>query len=153
MKMKSITAIVAFSIAFGFSALVAGLFAAPNVTGDEISALLRQDIANGQEIDEVYQSTTSSSKRARAVDDYAVKMDLLDDTDLPADFRAAWQNHKQAWRAQANFLARINYLKNKMSAEEISQISDKHGLQIDMTWITVLRIGHKYGAPIPKNAF
>lgn len=151
--MKSITAIVAFTIAFGFSSLVAGLFIEPNVTGEEITALLRQDIANGQEVDEVYQSAASSFRYARAVDDYAVKMDLLDDTDLPADFRAAWQEHKSAWRAQANFLARTNYLKTKMSADEISQITEKQGLKIDMTWFNVLRICQKYGAVIPRNAF
>ena len=153
MKLKSITAIVAFSIAFGFSALVAGLFAEPNVIGEEISALLRQDIANGQEVDEVYRFTTSSFEKARAVDDYAVKMELLDDNDLPADFRVAWREHKQAWRTQANFLARISYLRNKMTAAEIAQITDKQGIQIDMTWLNVLRISQKHGAVIPSNAF
>lgn len=153
MKMKSITAIVVFSITFSFSVLFAGLFVEKNQIGEEISALLRQDIANGQEVDEVYQTTTSTSEYARAVDDYAVKMELLDDTDLPADFRAAWQEHKLAWRTQANFLARVNFLKKRMTAEEISQTIDKQGLQIDMTWIDVLRISYKHGATIPRNAF
>ncbi len=153
MKMKSITAIVAFSIAFGFSALVAGLFAEPNVTGEEISALLLQDVSNGQEVDEVYQSTTSSSEYAHAVDNYAVKMDLLDDTDLPADFRAAWQAHKQAWRKYADFLACSSLLKKRMSEEQLSRIDTGLNYQIAITWLNVLKFGKKYGADIPLDAY
>lgn len=153
MKMKSITAIVAFSIAFGFSTLFAGLFVVPNPAGEEISALLRQDIANARIRDENYQSATSSFEIAKTVDNYVVESQLIDDTNLPSDFRSAWQAHKEAWRAHANFLARVNCLKKRMSEEQLAQISTEQNYQITETWLQVLKFGNKYGAVIPFEAY
>ncbi len=79
--MKFITAIVAFSIAFGFSAFLTDLFGANNQlhfqsaennqTGQEISAFLQQDIENGQEMDAVCETSASYYEYSEAVGEYA----------------------------------------------------------------------------------
>jgi hypothetical protein len=40
-----------------------------------------------------------------------------------------------------------------MSKEEISQIMIAQKVEIDTTWMNVLKIGVKYGAVIPPNAY
>ena len=151
MKMKFITAIVAFSITFGFSTVLAGLLG--ENTAQKISSLLKQDIANGQEMDAVYQAAPSSFQYAKVVSDYVDKSQAIDDTNLPADFRIAWQAHMQAWNTHANFLSRSSCMKKKMSAEEISQITTGHKYEITTTWLDVLRLARKYDAVIPDNAY
>jgi hypothetical protein len=153
MKMKFITAIVAFSITFGFSTVLAGLLGENNETAQKISSLLKQDIANGYEMDAVYQATPSSFQFAKAVSDYVDKSQAIDDTNLPADFRIAWQAHMQAWNTHANFLSRNSCMKKKMTTEEISQITTEHKYEITTTWLDVLRIARKYDAVIPYNAY
>ena len=153
MKMKFITAIVAFSITFGFSTVLAGLLGENNETAQKISSLLKQDIANGQRMDQAYHSGWSSFQFAKVVSDYVDKSQAIDDTNLPADFRVAWQAHMQAWNTHANFLSRTSCVKKKMSAEEISQTIYSQSSEIDATWLNVLRIGKRHGAVIPANAY
>jgi hypothetical protein len=153
MKMKFITAIVAFSITFGFSTVLAGLLGENNETAQKISSLLKQDIANGQRMDNAYQLGWSSFQYAKMVSDYVDKSQAIDDTNLPADFRIAWQAHMQAWNTHANFLSRSSCMKKKMTAEEISQITKEHKYEITTTWLDVLRIASKYDAVIPYNAY
>lgn len=153
MKMKFITAIVAFSITFGFSTVLAGLLGENNETAQKISSLLKQDIANGQRMDQAYHSGWSSFQYAKVVSDYVDKSQAIDDTNLPADFRTAWQAHMQAWNTHANFLSRSSCMKKKMTAEEISQITTEHKYEITTTWLDVLRIARKYDAAIPYNAY
>ena len=153
MKMKFITAIVAFSITFGFSTVLAGLLGENNETAQKISSLLKQDIANGQRMDQAYYSGWSSFQFAKVVSDYVDKSQAIDDTNLPADFRIAWQAHMQAWNTHANFLNRTNCVKKKMSAEEISHLTTEHKYEIMTTWLDVLRIARKYDAAIPYNAY
>jgi hypothetical protein len=153
MKMKFITAIVAFSITFGFSTVLAGLLGENNETAQKISSLLKQDIANGQRMDQAYHLGWSSSQFARVVSDYVDQSQAIDDTNLPADFTIAWQAHMQAWNTHANFLSRSSCMKKKMTAEEISQITTEHKYEITTTWLDVLRIARKYDAVIPYNAY
>ena len=153
MKMKFITAIVAFSITFGFSTVLAGLLGENNETAQKISSLLKKDIANGQEMDAVYQSASSPFEYARVVSNYVDNSQAIDDTNLPADFRIAWQAHMHAWGVHANFLSISSYKKDKMSAEEISQITTEHKYEITTTWLGVLRLARKYDAVIPYNAY
>lgn len=152
MKLKFITAVVAFSITFGFSTVLAGLFSPNNQTAQKISLLLQQDIANGQAMDGTYQSVFSI-EFAEAVGEYTDNSQAIDDTNLPADFRFAWRNHMQAWRAHADFLNRGGCLRKSMSAEEISQIIIEQKYEINTTWMTVLRIARRHEAVIPYNAY
>jgi hypothetical protein len=153
MKMKFITAIVAFSITFGFSTVLAGLLGENNETTQKISSLLKQDIANGQRMDQAYHLGWSSFQYAKVVSDYVDKSQAIDDTNLPADFRIAWQSHMQAWNTHANFLSSSSCMKKKMSAEEISHITTEHKYEITTTWLNVLRLARKYEAVIPYNAY
>jgi hypothetical protein len=153
MKMKFITAIVAFSITFGFSTVLAGLLGETNETAQKISSLLKQDIANGEEMDVVYQSAPSSLQYARVVGNYVDSSQAIDDTNLPEDFRIAWREHMQAWNTHANFLSRTGCIKKKMSAGETSQVITEHRDEITTTWLNVLRLARKHGASIPYNAY
>ena len=152
MKMKFITAIVAFSITFGFSTVLAGLLGENNQTAQRISDLLKQDIANGQQMDEIYQSN-SSFEFAEAVNEYVNSSQAIDDTNLPSDFRFVWRTHMEAWRAHADFLIRTDCMRKRMSAEETSRVTIEQKYEIITTWMNVLRIARRYGAVIPSNAY
>lgn len=153
MKMKFITAIVAFSIAFGFSTVLAGLLGENNQTAQKISSLLERDIANGEKMDAIYSSHASPFEFARAVTEYVGNSQAIDDTDLPADFRIVWQAHMKAWRTHADFLSRSDCVKKRMSAEEISHIRTEQKYEIMTTWFDVLRMARRYDAVIPFNAY
>lgn len=163
MKMKFITAIVAFSITFGFSAFVAELFGANgqlhssagenNRTGQEISSLLRQDIENGQEMDAACQSGASFYEYSEAVSEYAADSAAIEDVNLPPDFRFAWQAHMDAWRGHADFLEQNNYRSEELTEIEFFQKYSKQTSEIKRTWLNVLNIAKKYGAVIPPNAY
>ncbi len=153
MKLKFITAIVAFSITFGFSTALAGLFKEDNPTGQKISSLLERDIQNGQEMEQIAHLVASPFELAAKVGEYVDDSQAIDDADLPADFRFAWRTHMEAWRAHANFLSRSDCMRKRMSGEEISQTIDSQKSEIDATWLNVLRIGKRYGAVIPANAY
>jgi hypothetical protein len=153
MKLKFITAIVAFSITFGFSTALAGLFKANNPTGQKISSLLKRDIQNGQEMEQIARFASSPFDYAEEVSEYADNSQAIDDTDLPADFRFAWRTHMEAWRTHANFLNRSSCMRKRMNKEEISQIMIAQKVEIDTTWMNVLKIGVRYGAVIPPNAY
>jgi hypothetical protein len=44
-------------------------------------------------------------------------------------------------------------MRKRMSGEEISQIIKAQKYEISATWMNVLRIGVRYGAVIPANAY
>lgn len=161
--MKFITAVAAFSVAFGFSVLTAGFLAANNQlhaqyaennrAGDEISSLLRQDIGNGQERSETCQSTASFFECSEAFTEYVNASTAIEDVNLPPDFRFAWQAHMSAWRRQADFLKANSFSRNETSKSEFSRIYANQGFEIERTWFDVLDIGKKYGAVIPPDAY
>ncbi len=151
--MKFITAVVAFSITFGFSTVLAGLLGENNQTGQKISSLLERDIANGQEMEEISRFAYSPFEYAEVVTGYVDNSQAIDDTNLPPDFRIAWQTHMQAWRTHANFLNPSNCKKKKMSAAEIPHLITKQKYEITTTWLDVLRIARRHGAVIPFNAY
>lgn len=153
MKMKFITAVAAFSITFGFSTVLAGLLGENNQTGQKISSLLERDIANGEEMEEISRFAYSPFEYTEVVTEYVDNSQAIDDTNLPADFRFAWQTHMRAWRAHANFLSRNDYIKKKMSAGEISKIMIEQKYEILTTWMNVLKIARRYDAVIPFDAY
>lgn len=162
MKMKFITAIVAFSITFGFSAFLTNLLAADyhlqfetagnNRTGQQISAFLRQDIENGRKMDTFCKASASLPKYSEAVNEYVETSEALEDVNFPPDFRFAWQAHMKAWRSHADFLE-SHYSRKDFYEQQTYQIYSNQTGEINRTWLKVLDIGKKYGAVIPSNAY
>ena len=161
--MKFITAIVTFSIAFGFSTFFAQLLglnnqihfrsSENNTTAQEISSLLTQDIANGEEMDEVCQSTDSLSEYSETVSNYVSASESIEDVNLPPDFRFAWQAHMNAWRRHADFLKLSSYPRENISKNQFSRTFARQNDEIQRTWFTVLNVAGKYDAVIPPNAY
>ena len=161
--MKFITAIVAFSITFVFSAFLTDLLGANNRlqfqaagttrTGQEIASLLKQDIANGEESARVYQSGASLFEYAEAVGNYVDASESIEDVNLPPDFRFAWQAHMNAWRNHADFLKSNSFSNEGFYERDFHLIYKNQSNEITRTWWNVLEIGKKYGAVIPPNAY
>lgn len=161
--MKFITAIVAFSVTFGFSAFTAQLLGANNQlnfraaennrTAQEISFFLEQDIANGEEMDEICQSTDSFSEYSVAVNQYVTASESIEDVNLPPDFRFVWQAHMNAWRRHADFLKSSSYPREIISKNQFSRTFTRQDDEIKSTWLTVLNVARKYDAVIPPNAY
>ena len=166
--MKFITAIAAFSLTFILSVALVGF---PKTDYDtqvfelrsniqvqqNISYLLNQDIRNGRDRDrKIYQNDFSyasiynSEEYAEIINEYVDESSSLDDSQLPADFQLAWQNHMLAWREHANFLNRSkSHCKlRKMNTEEFSQVFDRQDREITRTWRKVLSLAGKYGATV-----
>ena len=101
--MKFITAVVAFSVTFGFAAFLTTLLGANqqlhfqaienNQTAKDISAFIQQDVDNGEEMDSIAESATSLAEYSQAVTDYVDASESMEDVNLPTDFRLAWQDH------------------------------------------------------------
>lgn len=161
--MKFITAIVAFSITFGFSAFITDLLGANNRldfqatgttrAGQDISSLLKQDIANGQESARVYRSGASLSEYAQSVSNYVDASESIEDVNLPPDFRFAWQAHMNAWRSHAEFLKSNGFSREGLYELDFSLTYSNQTDEIERTWRNVLDIGKKYGAIIPPDAY
>lgn len=161
--MKFITAIVAFSVAFGFSAFVADFLGANNQlhfhaaetnrAGQEITSLLEQDIANGQISEMVLRSDATFYEYSDSVGNYVDASEAIEDVDLPPDFRFAWQAHLNAWRKHADFLKSNAYSRNTVEENEFSRKYANQTYEITRTWWNVLDIAKKYGAVIPPNAY
>ena len=179
MSTKFITNIVVFATTLFLSVWLIGippqmrlsegnLYAVQNYgrTSADIESLLNQDIQNGQdrrmEMDSVLDRDDSFSEVspvefadfADAVSEYADKSASLDDTNLPQDFRAAWQAHMNEWREHADFLEKLKQpsFKKKFSAEKIAKIDGNQSHKINVTWYKVLRIAESYNA-FPENPF
>lgn len=161
--MKFITAVVAFSIAFGVSAFITDLLGANNRlhfqaaeinrTGLEITSLLERDIANGEESASVYRSGASLFEYAESVSDYVDASESIEDVNLPPDFRYAWQAHMNAWRRHGDFLKSNDFLNEGFYDRDFSLTYSNQTDEITRTWLNVLDIGEKYGAIIPPNAY
>lgn len=167
MKTKFITAIVAFSAAFVLSVLLVGVpqrnFEARDfaIQGSEtqqnLRSLLRRDIRNGRERDrelnKLHQANRSddavytSAEYAEIIDDYVSASESLDDTDMPPDFRFAWQSHMKIWREHADFLNLNKDSSENLEMDEdvILQIISDQDREITDTWREVIYTGSKYG--------
>lgn len=160
--MKFITAVAAFSIAFGFSAFLTRLFVPGNQShfqttknkrsGQEISSLLQEDIENGREREAISQEGASVFEYSEAVNEYVDASEAIEDVNLPPDFRFAWQAHMNAWRRHADFLE-SNFSRKDFFEKRVFQTYLNQRDEIERTWLNVLDIGRKYGAFIPPNAY
>lgn len=184
MRSKQIISVVAFIAAFGLSSAFASLFitktaaVSDNVTvinhkstscfkyknksatADKISALIRQDKANGRESDRAYYrygadifsspESSSISGYANAVEEYVDNSSSMSTVDMPSDFQSEWREHMKAWREYSEFLIRMKKSSNRdaLSIEEIEEIDAFHSREISRTWEDVLHTGNIYGADV-----
>ena len=171
--MKFITGIVAFSLTFILSVALVGfpetnyeaqVFELRNnfKTEQNISYLLNQDIRNGDKRDGkiyalefAYDSNRVSGEYAEIIDEYVDASNSLDDTQLPADFQLAWQNHMRAWRNHSNFLSksRNSCKMRKMNSEDFAKVFEQQEREILRTWRKTLSVAAKYGATVPYQYY
>lgn len=161
--MKSITAIIAFTLTFGFSVALVGLvFGFPQTVGfnnsfchikdqSNIVSLLQRDIRNGQIRDSEINtlSTPSPADMSLAeytefVNSYVDKSQSMYDANLPRDFQTAWRQHMKAWRNYADFLTRINKTSVKITDRDFIQLEKEYNAEINRTWYKVLEIGDNH---------
>lgn len=167
MNTRFITALLAFFVAFGFSSAFTGLVRSSN-TGFSCSSsvrqsdskrilnLLKQDIRNGEaRLDvfvysndfEVPFTKKSLAIYARTVESYLNESASLDDSDLPADFQAAWREHIKAWREFSEVINNKNAaVSNDEEQLKAAQTHFQQESEIDRSWYKVLAIAHKYNA-------
>lgn len=185
MRSKELLSIVAFAAAFAVSVLVtprpASVMDFANVepvgftyqngfskpataeTRQSITALLSEDIENGQIRNSKYwqlneeqyppRSISSLSKLSEIVDEYASASDRIDYVNLPADFRKAWSDHMEAWRFHAEYLKSVSDSDTKVSRSELSINISLQDKEISDTWREVLRVARQYDAYIPPGAY
>ncbi|MGI8786773.1 MAG: hypothetical protein ACR2HG_03285 [Pyrinomonadaceae bacterium] len=164
MKMKHITAVVAFVITFGLCVLLLGVpennlptqssrFQADNEMGQQIAFLLQEDDDNGRESGANSQLADTPFGYAEEVNQYVNHSEAIDDSNLPADFRIAWRAHLKAWRTNANFLKRSNLSNQKMTENEFYQAYNNQNREITETWLNVLNVARRYGVDVPPNVY
>lgn len=177
MNTKLITALLAFSTTFGASTVVSRLFVAPQTVQEvsftqrvdrnaqrKISQLLQRDIANGTlrdhqvwQLDEDSrppQSPATLAKYTEIIDNYVDKSESLDDSDLPAEFRAAWRAHVKIWREHANFLAQLKdqSKRGQIGAETEARLYAAQDAKITETWFKTLQVAGDYDV-FPAGAY
>lgn len=175
MRIKNILSLIAFSAAFIFSVTLIGLpkdnfysrlaqASSFRQNRKNIRTLLQQDDRNGMlrsraiiNLDETgSNSSFDVASYADATGDYVDLSQSIDDSDLPADFQAAWREHMNAWRDQSEYLNRLKASNRKYNVDgrETNQFSlnpndgqtySSNVDKINSTWFEVLRLGRKYG--------
>lgn len=83
-----------------------------------------------------------------AINDYVESAGRLDDSQLPSDFRAAWQAHLKAWQQQSQWLNRLQ-LRHETNAGDFQVYRDQDAV-IDTTWREVERIAARYKATFTR---
>lgn len=176
MRSKNILSIIAFIIAFAFSAAFAGLFIAKPIiqteslviadygakrtscwknresyTADKIETFLRRDISNGNARDrKAYQSdedVRSFAQYADAMEEYTDLANNLNENDLPQDFQIAWREHVSAWNDYSEFLKNSGRAETR-NIEQFRRAHERYDNEISTTWYEVLRVGRTYGAEV-----
>lgn len=147
MKTKQITALLAFGVTFALSVTIASFSNGQIQTSEaeKISQFIAQDVSNGR-IRRKYEGDPTATAN------YVGKSAKLDDSELPADFRAAWRAHLRAWRNQSYFLRNYKYSDADNDAVNL-RINHQNSDEISATWWAVLRMARKHDADIPLEAY
>ena len=157
--MNFIKTIGAFSLTFIFSVALVGL---PQSAQPDISLLLQRDISNGHERDlDVYnfadfdspEDIYMSPEYAETISQYVNASSSMDDTNLPADFQAAWREHMAAWNDFDDFLNKSkNHCKmRKLNSEDFRDNFAYKNLRISITWHKVLAVADRYGVTVSEE--
>ncbi len=158
--MNFIKTIGVFSLTFFLSVALIGV-------PKSISNFLIQDVDNGFERDAYTRllfregvsnkDVFSSSEYKSIINEYTNKSENLDDSELPADFQAAWRDHVAAWRDHANFLnqskTHCKMSKYAVDDEEFSRTFVQQDAEITRTWYKVLSVAREHGVVIPKTYY
>lgn len=165
MKAIPILKIAAFSIAFIFSAAFAGLFVdkigyQPNTISESylqqdatelqkrIWLFLEEDRSNGAAMNSYLRSSETMSvleSYETATIDLVLKMNRMDDSGLPPDVRAAWQNHAAAWNEQARLMRRVVESGNRETLGDLRDDYRENGEEINRTYSVLLATADEYG--------
>lgn len=150
--MKHYAALFAFIAAFAMAAVAADFFKIEKgslvlwnetKTAQKINELLTADVNNGE-------ARTREQDYAGATLRYVDEMETLDDSNLPADFRWAWREHKRAWRNQSNLILKA---RSYRSEESLRRAWSRNNDNINRTWFKVLEKAEKHNALIPDGAY
>ncbi len=178
MNTKHIIALVTFVVTFTASGVLVQLFRPTyqvqqkpfvtrgciDSTAQRISQLIRQDVENGrvrayntfsgQSVEGQYSAVVELENYAEETEIYTKKLENLNAENLPSEFQFALQNHKQAWRNQADFLNDVKDIEgSRFSDIRYSPTFSQYDSEITRTWFEVLRIARENGAAIPVNAY
>lgn len=175
MKAKSILSIAAFFTAFAVSAALVMLFFPVNTTNyratscftnhsnsataTAITALVRQDVSNGNERDrKIYRlgidvnasfDDPAFADYAGIIENYADASNSLDAGELPRDFRYAWHKHMKAWSEYSAFLNNVKDYRNwNVDSDKFQQKEALHIREIEVTWYRVLRVARNHGSDV-----
>lgn len=149
---KFTVAVVAFVVTFIFSAGLVRIFVPEPViktvyrdrtqfverNENAIEQFLRRDIRN----DATRSSYGDSDEHPEAVMAYWKASSSMDDSEFPADFRAAWREHMKAWKNYGDYLSAAQ--RGKISEQKRERLND----EINRTWDDVLSIGRIYGSTL-----
>lgn len=158
--MNFIKTIGAFSLTFFLSVALIGV-------PKSISDFLIKDVDNGFERDAntqllfregvSKQDVFTSSEYKYIISEYTNRSQNLDDSELPADFQAAWRDHVAAWRDHANFLnqgkTHCKMRKYAANNEEFFRTFKQQDAEITRTWYKVLSAARQHGVVIPKSYY
>jgi hypothetical protein len=176
MRSKTVLSIIAFVAAFGISVLLAPRPAVSSVnalsyqtkrcaeTSYRMTGLLEKDIANGNVRDRKmadarsqgasYGSPIYNLNYAAAMASYSKASKSIETAGLPSDFRAAWDEHMDAWEAYAEFLKESIDSDGKITRERsFYRNAALYDREISRTWYKVLLIASENGAKIPAGAY
>lgn len=156
MRVKNILSLIVFAAAFTVSTAFAGL-TVDSGAAEKISALLQQDVQNGQlrdvkvsRLSQQNNYTSVMSNYLAVTNDYIGQSGAIDENQLPEDFQLAWLKHMKAWRNFEQFLS-----ENQNSARDYQYQRQFRKLdgEITSTWYQVLRVAKQHGATIPDGAY
>jgi hypothetical protein len=177
MKIKSILSIAAFSSAFIVSTFLAGLFfdksdnqlnLVPAVSEYQLPDYLQSNSSELQKriwlfLDEERENglamgTELRSKTAvvvvneqTATVNLAIKMNRMNDSEMPLDFQMAWENHRAAWNEQARFLSRAVKNGNRQALDRDLITDYRNNYQeVNRTYFVLLNTAEKYGVYFPR---
>lgn len=173
MKTKLILGLIVFSLTFHLSTAVTRFLIGnqPSVSfqrtkspyANKITLFIERDIANGAQRsneldvrDETEFRSISSylSSYADATTGYVNASESMNDGCLPGDFQDAWRAHMRAWRERADYLESMKEQSPQdIDRDEIAAEYRRQTREINTTWFKVLRVGQKYGATIPADAY
>ncbi len=165
MRIKTILSTAAFIVTFVFSAAFANLFVDKSVSVDsplisKSSWHKQQQILNFLEQDRQYGRELRRDLRSRAIEDENIReetatlklarnMRRMDDSDLPSDFRSAWENHVRAWEDYADSLHRSNHDSEHETFDEESSESVGQTSEINQTYRVLVRVARQHGVDFP----
>ncbi len=173
--MKTILGIIAFTLTFGLSAgLVGLLFGFPQYEAKsyshnhynsaykyKIKKLLKRDIRNGDVRNrriykleaEGLRSPIYKTEYSDAINEYYEASSSMNDANLPEDFKYAWREHMDAWKAQAIY---VKSLQGEAVEDELDTAVRNYAdntREINETWYQVLRIAERYGLDIDGSYY